>query len=309
MQSSDSLEKMSEMSFLSDSELEAMLYAESASLGLGDIPRDMELPFEDLVPDCYVYDEGRVESEMSEISLGASHVDHAYDRPECGEDQDDQNELTCAAAMEQNVRRASQRPKRNATKKRYSVSSVESEVSEAVYETKKPSSRNAVDTYSENDDSKFGDKSMSKNAIAARENRQKKKMYMSNLETSTAQLKKENQLMKAQLKGLTQNNEALIGEVSYLRGVLSNVDAVSALIRTIHKTPGIKEITTSLGVNLKKQGKRKVTNEDEPARKSARIGGTKAEGNTGICLHVANGAVSLEFWMMCSNSAKKGYNS
>ncbi|ESP02825.1 hypothetical protein LOTGIDRAFT_156773 [Lottia gigantea] len=84
------------------------------------------------------------------------------------------------------------------------------------------------------------DPSMSKNAIAARENRLKKKQYLAHLEKTVKKLSVENKSLKT--AELLKDGEIskLKTEVKYLSNVLANQSTLSSLIQNIKKTPGVK---------------------------------------------------------------------
>lgn len=163
-----------------------------------------------------------------------------------------------------------------------------------------------------------GDKCMTKNAIMARENRQKKKEQfremaerLDYLEEEVEQVRHENACQKSA-------NVKLVEEVTYLRAVLRNSPEISALIQSIRKTPGIKDLRTSLGTSLRSKPK-KVQDENQtpPASSTAASSSTTGKSRlnnllylkpgekSGVCLHVVNGAVSLEFCASCSAAATR----
>lgn len=154
---------------------------------------------------------------------------------------------------------------------------------------------------------------MSKNAIAARENREKKKQYVSNLEQDLKRAEAENSKKDALIETFKKNQDALVTEVKYLRGCLANSAEISAVIKSVKNIPTFKQVTTSLGINSKYQESRKrclrsenEENEESPARKSRRLQELTGTDNNlaGICVHVNDGAVSLEMCSQCHRSAK-----
>jgi len=82
--------------------------------------------------------------------------------------------------------------------------------------------------------------SMSKNAIAARENRQKKKHYVQGLECSVEKLRVENCGLKKENDKMTRSIESLRTEVRYLKSVLANQSTLSGLLNNIGSTPGVR---------------------------------------------------------------------
>lgn len=89
----------------------------------------------------------------------------------------------------------------------------------------------------------------SKNALMARENRLKKKIYVSNLERSVANLRKDNKKFSL----IIDNQSSLIldlkKEIKYLKSVIANSSDISTLIRNIHHSSGMS-VSSSLDENL-----------------------------------------------------------
>ncbi|KAK6183105.1 hypothetical protein SNE40_010649 [Patella caerulea] len=81
---------------------------------------------------------------------------------------------------------------------------------------------------------------MSKNAVAARENRMKKKQYLSHLEKTVKALRDENTRLRMNEELKDNEINKLKTEVKYLSNVLANQSALSALLQNIHKTPNVK---------------------------------------------------------------------
>ena len=102
-----------------------------------------------------------------------------------------------------------------------------------------------VDQQNSLSESNVAGQTMSKNAIAARENRQKKKKYVENLEKSVATLNEENNNLKSKVEAYETTITRLNSEVNYLKNVLLNQSTLSALLQNIQSTPGIK-LKTSL---------------------------------------------------------------
>lgn len=82
--------------------------------------------------------------------------------------------------------------------------------------------------------------SNSRQAVAARENRQKKKQYLSGLEASVQKFSEENEQLKKQDAEQKQVIAELKEEVMYLKGVIANESALSALLKNIQNTDGVK---------------------------------------------------------------------
>ena len=138
-----------------------------------------------------------------------------------------------------------------------------------------------------------------KNAIAARINRQKKKEYVSELESSVSTLSSDKAELKSKCSRLEQTVEELRTEVKYLKSVLVNQSSLSTLLQNI---PGISDVRLSSSLT---RGKHVRTEEpvepsDSPAFKRPR---TQPSFTGGVCLHVADKNVSIEFCSRCNASA------
>lgn len=113
----------------------------------------------------------------------------------------------------------------------------------------------------------FEGKCMSKNAIAARENRLRKKQYIGDLEQSVRSLSAENRTLKSQVSTMQETVADLRTEVKYLKSVLANQSTLSALLKNIPTVSGIN-LTTSVSTDVtvaevKKCRKRKNRNDSD----------------------------------------------
>ncbi|XP_002741811.1 CREB/ATF bZIP transcription factor-like [Saccoglossus kowalevskii] len=127
-----------------------------------------------------------------------------------------------------------------------------------------------------------------KNAIAARENRQKKKNYVAGLEKKNLELSAENKSLKAENNELVNKTICLEEEVTYLKSVLAHQSSLAKLIKNIGKTD--IRLTSSFDA-------RKIT---EPSSKRRK---TSSSTTGGMCLHVTGQDVSLEFCSKCASMA------
>ncbi|XP_070578242.1 uncharacterized protein [Ptychodera flava] len=186
--------------------------------------------------------------------------------------------------------------------------------------------------------------SLNRNALNARLNRLKKKKHLEGLETSVKNLSSENAQLKCQAKTLSAKVEALETEVDYLKGVLANQSELASLLSNIGNTPGVRfHSSLPSGEKSKElqQRKRKAdeNGNNECSRRVTRamkvaktktfdsdIGSESSKDScqcdceepeigaelvvpsksdaAGVCLHVSNGAVTLEFCSRCNNVAK-----
>lgn len=134
-----------------------------------------------------------------------------------------------------------------------------------------------------------------KNAIAARLNRLKKKEYVNNLERKVGLLATENGTLKQENCQLTKRVEELEDETRYLRAVLANQSALAQLLSRLSGVNGMK-LSCSLFQNSN-------PNDHDYAlpRKQAKV--TEKETSGGVCLHVDQNHVSVEFCRQCAERA------
>lgn len=175
-----------------------------------------------------------------------------------------------------------------------------------------------------------------KNAIAARENRVKKKKYLEGIEKELKDLRKDNETLKAKERLHDQVVGKLQNEVSYLKNVLANQSTLSTLMNRLVSTPGLSfnlateepstethddenrvddsddhyepeqptgNVLRGSQTRYQTRGtKRKVPTEQETTGQKKSRNGVKG----GICLHVGQDMVSLKFCSQCSRSGDSG---
>ncbi|KAM3871667.1 CREB/ATF bZIP transcription factor [Diretmus argenteus] len=135
----------------------------------------------------------------------------------------------------------------------------------------------------------------SKNAIAARLNRLKKKEYVSGLEKKVGFLSTENHMLKQENSKMTKRVEELEDETRYLRAVLANESMLAQLLSRLSGVNGMK-LSSSLfqGPN---------PNDHDYALPRKRVKVEEKETSGGVCLHVDKNHVSVEFCTKCAESA------
>ena len=187
------------------------------------------------------------------------------------------------------------------------------------------------DSCAELDGSTDGRLCMSKNAVAARENRQKKKQYVDSLEQRCERLTNENFVLKNNLVSKDKKIASMANEIEYLHSVIKNESPLSALLKNIHHTAGLK-FGSSLLEESSQNSKRAADEDGETSlndskrlktvsqKLSSSTHTTRASGQVfegpptpcaspepklsgGVCLHVSNNNVSLEFCPTCSSNA------
>ena len=146
-----------------------------------------------------------------------------------------------------------------------------------------------------------------KNAVAARENRMKKKKYVQGLEDEASSLRTENAALLDKCGKMERALVELDTEVRYLRDVLANQSALSKLLEKIPDVKGLR-----LGSALGTGGgcrKRSRGEEDSGRQQGGEISAPCPKRlppaqlpstSGGVCLHVAKDTVSIEFCASCS---------
>ncbi|CAG5127206.1 unnamed protein product [Candidula unifasciata] len=143
-----------------------------------------------------------------------------------------------------------------------------------------------------------------KNAQQAKLNREKKKAYIKSLENDREHLLKENTELSSQLEGMTKKMQNLEAEVDYLKSVLANSSALSGLLKNISN---VKEVKLTSSFNSRKRG---YANDhsynlvDGRGVKKIKEDSTRA----GVCLHVNDGAASLEFCAHCASLSRRTHS-
>ena len=127
-----------------------------------------------------------------------------------------------------------------------------------------------------------------KNAIIAKLNREKKKLHISCLEEQNRVLSEENGSLKRKLEKTEKSHELLEEEVIYLKSVIANQSTLSDLLKSIN--PSSLNLTTSFNLDHDYEGSIKRSRSD-------------VAPTGGVCLHVANQQVSMEFCAKCAQMA------
>lgn len=77
-----------------------------------------------------------------------------------------------------------------------------------------------------------------RNAVMARVNRERKKMYVQSIEQKLKTLDQENKILKGRILEQDQRVEKLNEEVAYMRNVLKNQTMVSSLLKALNESLG-----------------------------------------------------------------------
>lgn len=89
--------------------------------------------------------------------------------------------------------------------------------------------------------------SLSKNAQLARENRQKKKQYISGLEEKLSKAQRQNETLSKELSERDTTIDKLTKEITYFKSILANVKEISSLVSTIKQDTNIPLYTSLRG--------------------------------------------------------------
>ena len=184
-------------------------------------------------------------------------------------------------------------------------------------------------------------RSMSKNAIAARENRQKKKNYIAGMEKTIKSLSTENDQLRKKVGGLQKELSFMKQNIAYLQNVILNDSALSRLLRNIPNTPDIRFVSPTdlvssvsessdvledvcsskrkcmeeIGKNSESKRQNALVNQSEQYMVSkikdhdyGSAGGSNIKRKVdktvaGVCLHVNNSMVSIEMCEYCNRQA------
>lgn len=163
-------------------------------------------------------------------------------------------------------------------------------------------------------------------AEKAKQQRERKKKYVQELEDTIEGLKRDNtdlQQVNTQLNGKL---EGLKDEIRYLKGVISNQSQLATILRSVANTPGISISCSVLQDSEGIDGKTNKRKYNDHGKDSGKKGGNlHQESNkkrkmekrsadeinstdAGVCVHVQSGKVSLEFCAECSKKANSVIN-
>ena len=159
--------------------------------------------------------------------------------------------------------------------------------------------RSGQDTLMYPDSTDIPEDKSRRNALQAKLNREKKKAYIASLEKQVSELSKDNNHLQTKTTKLQKERDLLAEEVTYLRSVIANQSTLSKLLSNITDVKSVS-LTTSFS------GAKKSFTEDHDYGQSAqkRRKSSADHMSGGVCLHVENENVSLEFCASCARMAK-----
>ena len=137
-----------------------------------------------------------------------------------------------------------------------------------------------------------------RNAINARVNRQKHKLYVDGLEAEVEELKKANQDLEQKYQGSIDKMADMQNHIKYLENVIANDISISNILNKLGTVENVK-LSSSIS------RKRKLTTDSDTAMDLSEPA-TKVSG--GVCLHVDKNNVSIEFCEKCAEKAQATMN-
>jgi len=189
---------------------------------------------------------------------------------------------------------------------------------------------------------------LSKNAQLARENRQKKKRYINGLESDLSEVKRQNEVLSKELSTKDSTIENLKKEIVYFKSILANVQEISSLVSTIKQDSNIPLSTSLRATKRSLVNPDSLVSKrmrmDRCSEGSGDLSVLQEECDwmqqspyefpqldsesfdalsnfseedlslfpdiqeAGVCLHVSNKKISLEFCPTCSNMAQENWN-
>ncbi|XP_078352547.1 uncharacterized protein LOC144637292 isoform X1 [Oculina patagonica] len=163
-------------------------------------------------------------------------------------------------------------------------------------------------------------------AEKAKAQRERKKKYVKELQDTIEELKKDKAGLQKVNTQLNERVEALMDEIRYLKGVITNQSELATILRSVANTPGISLSCSVLQDSEGNDGKTLKRKCENPPKNSGKKGVNLRQENNkkrkvdknanvemspvdaGVCVHVQSGKVSLEFCAECSKKANSVIN-
>lgn len=136
-----------------------------------------------------------------------------------------------------------------------------------------------------------------KNAIQARINRQKKKQEMGVLQDKLQGVEEINERLKIENTNLEKEKQYLLDEVAYLKNVIINQSTLSKLIKDIDSSVDNVRLSSSF------HARNICINHENPNGHSDKCCLQNIVPSSGVCLHVNQNKVTLEFCADCAKMA------
>ena len=148
---------------------------------------------------------------------------------------------------------------------------------------------------------------MERAAVQAKINREKKKIYIEQLENEREKLQQENRRLLHQNQILTKDKKSLSDEVAYLRRVLRNDSQLSSLLQKIGDSHSVQ--LSNKFDSQSRTGKRRPpgfgsdsASHVNGAKRQRRESMDSGVSDGGMCLHVDQNNITLEFCRYCAAS-------
>ncbi|CAD5118899.1 DgyrCDS7574 [Dimorphilus gyrociliatus] len=135
-------------------------------------------------------------------------------------------------------------------------------VSKPSQQEEKPYAKKYSSNYYDTDSNVFHS-SMTKAALAAREQRQKKKNYVKTLEETVHNLKEENAALKKSSVQLSKSINELSNEVKYLKSVLANESTLSSLLANLPLVTNSNGLAIPINTGRKRKHYKRVETSDD----------------------------------------------
>lgn len=144
------------------------------------------------------------------------------------------------------------------------------------------------------------DRCNNRNAVMARLNRQRKKRYISNLESEVSTLRQRNTSLLAENRDLKVSMSKCREELAYLRNVLENQSMLANVIKAVSSVPSVnlKGVVNTSG--KRHEDENRAVNDLHRANSPM----DTISNPSGVCLHVQKENVSIEFCHHCSSHAR-----
>jgi len=115
-------------------------------------------------------------------------------------------------------------------------------------------------------------------------------------------LQAENNQLQGEVKESKETCLDLKAEVEYLRGIIQNQSQLAALIKGVQNAPGVK---FRFGSPEKDEPNTRLRRKRAAEEIATSPNKNSREGGSGICLHVQEGEVSVEFCGRCNRQSRE----
>ena len=138
-----------------------------------------------------------------------------------------------------------------------------------------------------------------RNAINARVNRQKHKLYVDGLEQEVEDLKVAKQTLEDKHRETLERMAEMQSRIKYLENVIANDTTISSVLSSLGT---VNSLRISSSIIRKRKHSADTTNHESPSSSS----GPPAKIPAGVCVHIDKDNVSVEFCEKCAENAHNG---